>query len=82
MISNIPSLHDDVVIDDREALTIGKRLLEAKKTGYPIIIVVGKKASESVPLFEVIDMGKESTENLTQRQVLEYLRECVKLCGT
>ncbi|XP_042859358.1 probable proline--tRNA ligase, mitochondrial [Penaeus japonicus] len=82
VISNIPSLHDDVVIDDREALTIGKRVLEAKKTGYPIIIVVGKKASESVPLFEVIDMGKESTENLTQRQVLEYLRECVKLCGT
>ncbi|XP_027224345.2 probable proline--tRNA ligase, mitochondrial [Penaeus vannamei] len=82
VISNIPSLQDDVIIDDRETLTIGKRVLEAKKTGYPIIIVVGKKACELVPLFEVIDMIKESTENLTQRQVLEYLREYVKHCST
>lgn len=82
VISNIPSLQDDVIIDDRETWTIGKRVLEAKKTGYPIIIVVGKKACELVPLFEVIDVIKESTENLTQRQVLEYLREYVKHCST
>lgn len=38
-------LRDDVVLDDRTNLTIGKRVLEAKRFGYPIIVVVGPKAA-------------------------------------
>nr|CAD7567633.1 unnamed protein product [Timema californicum] len=47
---------DDVLVDDRSQWTIGRRLFEAKKTGYPFIVVVGKKATEVEPLFEVYDL--------------------------
>lgn len=36
---------DDVIVDDRTGLTIGRRLLEAKRFGYPIVVVAGPKAS-------------------------------------
>lgn len=38
----------DLVIDDRTNLTIGKRLLEARKMGYPFIVVVGEKAASDI----------------------------------
>lgn len=36
---------DDVIVDDRTGLTIGRRLLEAKRFGYPIVVVAGPKAA-------------------------------------
>jgi len=43
----------DVILDDRSSLTVGKKLLEAKRTGYPYIVVVGKKAILDLPMFEL-----------------------------
>ena len=45
---------DDVVVDDRIQMTIGKRLMEAKKLGIPNIIVIGAKAAEAEPKVELI----------------------------
>lgn len=45
---------DDAVVDDRTSMTIGKRLMEAKKLGIPHIIVIGAKAAESVAKVELI----------------------------
>lgn len=53
-IINMPNLNGEVVIDDRLHMTIGKRLYEAKRIGYPHIVIVGKRALESPPQFEVI----------------------------
>lgn len=43
----------DVILDDRSSLTVGKKLLEAKRTGYPYIVVVGKKSILDLPMFEL-----------------------------
>ncbi|XP_016991727.2 probable proline--tRNA ligase, mitochondrial isoform X1 [Drosophila rhopaloa] len=44
----------ELLHDDRKELTIGKRLLEAKRLGHPLIIVVGAKAAhQGSPKLEV-----------------------------
>lgn len=73
-IDSLPNFQDDVITDDRDKLTIGKRVMEAKKTGYPIIIIVGKNACEPMPLFEVIDVINNDTQLLSQTQLLDYLK--------
>lgn len=45
---------NDAVVDDRTGMTIGKRVMEAKKLGIPNIIVVGAKAAVSDPKVELI----------------------------
>ncbi|XP_058453287.1 probable proline--tRNA ligase, mitochondrial [Malaya genurostris] len=60
-VCKIPGLESDVLVDDRNSMTIGRRLMEAKKTGYPIVIVVGTKAaSESNELFEIYNQLQET----------------------
>jgi prolyl-tRNA synthetase len=58
-------------------MTIGKRLFEARKVGYPFIVVIGRKALQPVPEFEVhhILMNKETT--ITEADMIQYLKECV-----
>lgn len=51
----VPQLSEDIIVDDRCSLSIGRRLREARRTGYPLIVVVGKPALESTPRFELID---------------------------
>jgi prolyl-tRNA synthetase len=51
-IYNAINVDDDVVVDDLN-LTIGKRIMEAKKTGYPFVIVVGQMAAKNDPKFEL-----------------------------
>ncbi|XP_045782131.1 probable proline--tRNA ligase, mitochondrial [Maniola jurtina] len=45
--------HADVIVDDRHALTIGKRLMMADRMGYPYIIVCGRSALETPPRYEL-----------------------------
>ncbi|XP_076055064.1 prolyl-tRNA synthetase 2-like protein, mitochondrial isoform X2 [Oratosquilla oratoria] len=68
-------LGDDIIVDDRSTLTIGKRVLEAKNTGYPFVVIVGKKACEAVPQFEVIDNDKEEVQVLTQLETLNFVKK-------
>ena len=42
-LSQCPSVKDEIVIDDRIWMTVGKRLYEATRMGYPFIIVTGKQ---------------------------------------
>ncbi|KAA0185737.1 hypothetical protein HAZT_HAZT006366 [Hyalella azteca] len=51
----VPALRGDVIIDDRDAFTIGNRVYAAKRAGYPLVVVVGKHALRDMPLFELID---------------------------
>ncbi|XP_071536694.1 probable proline--tRNA ligase, mitochondrial isoform X2 [Panulirus ornatus] len=74
-ISCMQGFQNDVIVDDRDKLTIGKRVTEAKKTGYPLIIVVGKRACETVPLFEVIDSRSNKVQVLSHKLLLNYLKE-------
>uniref|UniRef100_A0A034VBT6 Probable proline--tRNA ligase, mitochondrial n=1 Tax=Bactrocera dorsalis TaxID=27457 RepID=A0A034VBT6_BACDO len=53
---------EDVLIDDRSNFTIGKRLLEAKRMGYPIIVVIGSKAANAVPKIELHYISGETMD--------------------
>lgn len=77
-ITKLPRLGSDVVVDDRTSMTIGKRLMDAKKTGYPIVVVIGPKAStENNALFEIHNqmINKQSLLNFS-----ETLTEINRIC--
>lgn len=50
----LPCLRGEVVLDDRTNMTIGKRLKDASRLGYPYVVVIGQAALEETPRFEVI----------------------------
>lgn len=69
-LNNLPRLWNDVLIDDRENLTIGKRLLYAKRTGYPIVLVIGLKATCNPPQFELHDTVDNLQKNVTFEEII------------
>lgn len=73
LLEAIPALHHDIVIDDRTTYTIGKRLMEAKLTGYPYIIVIGKDALKSTPLYELFDLNNEKRYLMPKFSLLQFL---------
>ncbi|XP_067632995.1 probable proline--tRNA ligase, mitochondrial isoform X2 [Eurosta solidaginis] len=44
---------EEVLIDDRNHLTIGKRLLDAKRMGYPIIVIISGKIVDGTARVEL-----------------------------
>uniref|UniRef100_A0A665VFK5 Probable proline--tRNA ligase, mitochondrial n=1 Tax=Echeneis naucrates TaxID=173247 RepID=A0A665VFK5_ECHNA len=54
LVEALPHLRGEVLLDDRTQMTIGKRLKDAGKLGYPYVVVVGESALEETPRFEVI----------------------------
>jgi len=66
---------DDVILDDRSSVTIGKKMLEAKRTGYPYIVVVGKKSVLDVPIFELHDTHRNVKIEATASDILNYFNQ-------
>jgi len=62
----------DVILDDRTNFTIGKRFKFARAIGYPYIIVIGKLATQSIPLFEVHDLNNMTYHELSLEQMNNY----------
>jgi len=62
----------DTIIDDRIDTTIGRRFVDARRTGYPYVIVIGKKAMESSPLFEVHDQNNDKQIDLSLDQLKDF----------
>ncbi|KAK8729675.1 hypothetical protein OTU49_008264 [Cherax quadricarinatus] len=75
VVNSIPGFQNDVIIDDRDSFTIGQRVMEAKKTGYPLVIVVGKGACASIPLFELIDTENGDSQMLSQTLLVNFLKQ-------
>ncbi|PIK58166.1 putative proline--tRNA ligase, mitochondrial [Apostichopus japonicus] len=40
---SLPHLKDDILLDDRKSQTIGRRLKDCRKKGFPFAVIVGKK---------------------------------------
>lgn len=53
-------------------MSIGRRCVDARKTGYPYVVVIGKSAVESTPLFEVHDQNSEKQIDLTIEQLRDF----------
>lgn len=69
----LPHLNGDLVMDDRTQLTIGKRLKDANKLGYPYVVVAGKRVCEDPPVFEVWNQNAGEVLFLTKEGVIELL---------
>lgn len=69
----LPSLRGEVVLDDRTQMTIGKRLKDASRLGYPYVIVVGQAALEETPKYEVICQQTDETMFLSKDGLLDLL---------
>ncbi|XP_016935030.2 probable proline--tRNA ligase, mitochondrial isoform X2 [Drosophila suzukii] len=67
--------HQELLHDDRKELTIGKRLLEAKRLGHPLTIVVGAKAvQQDSPKLEV-HLSKGEKLELDLSEALKLVSE-------
>jgi len=64
---------DDVIVDDREKLTVGKKMREAFKTGYPYIILFGKKCVDLDPKLELHILNTKTVLELRPSEVVEHL---------
>jgi prolyl-tRNA synthetase len=76
-LNSVDCFRNDVIIDNRYNMTIGRRLFEARRIGYPFVVVIGHKALQPVPEFEVhhILMHKEISVN--ESATIQYLKECL-----
>ena len=74
-------LGEDVMLDDRAKLTVGKKLREAKKTGYPFVILFGKKCLDQDPMLELYIMQTGEVVELRPNELLEILSNKFKNNG-
>ena len=72
---------DDVIVDDRSKLTVGKKLREASKTGYPYIILFGKKCVDVDPKLELHLLNSKTVIELRPDEVIEHLRTIKQKMG-
>lgn len=72
---------DDIILDDRRHLTIGKRLMESKRMGYPIIVVIGSKVLQTPPMVELYIDGEGRDVELKEvlREVNAYVASKTQL---
>ncbi|CAH1975649.1 unnamed protein product [Acanthoscelides obtectus] len=75
---SIPQLKDNVLLDDRLSLTIGRRYLDAKRTGYRYIVVINEKSSGEKPTFEMNDTKETDRLYLSQEELIEYVKQNTK----
>uniref|UniRef100_A0A8D9EEX0 proline--tRNA ligase n=1 Tax=Cacopsylla melanoneura TaxID=428564 RepID=A0A8D9EEX0_9HEMI len=72
-LSSVPTLYNDLIIDDRTDLTLGRRIMEAKLMGYPYIVVIGKAAAQTPSLFEIIDLSTDFSQELSMEALYGFL---------
>lgn len=65
---------DDIVVDDRTHMTIGKRFVEAKKLGFPFVIALGKKITENPSLFELYESETKQSEYFELNDLINFLK--------
>lgn len=74
LVTTVPHLQGEVVIDDRTTVSVGKRLYEADRIGYPYVIIVGKQALAAQPLLELQDIYNKTEKFMPQIDIIEQLK--------
>ena len=81
-LSRLPLLRDDVIWDDRDQLTIGQRVREARRSGHPAVLVFGRAAAaaesgpgrpDQSPRAELVTA--EGSQLLTEAELPERLTQ-------
>lgn len=70
-LSQVPGLHGNILVDDRSQLTIGKRMMMAKRMGYPAVVVVGSKCLEDQVEVHLVNEGQQA--NIRPAEVAQHL---------
>ncbi|XP_030062220.1 putative proline--tRNA ligase, mitochondrial [Microcaecilia unicolor] len=70
-----PQLKGDMLLDDRSHFSIGKRLKDAKRLGYPYVIVAGKRVLDTPSQFEVWCQNTGEVVFLSREGVMGLLNE-------
>lgn len=68
-------------MDDRIKLTIGKRIIDARKCGFPFVIVVGKSCLKSNPSLEVHNIYNASCDNIVVENIVIYFKYLLQNCN-
>lgn len=68
---------DDVVVDDRTHMTIGKRFIEAKKLGFPFVIIMGKKITDNPSLYELYESCDKKYNYYELSDLINFLKKNV-----
>jgi len=63
---------NDVLIDDRTDLTLGKRILEAKKLGIPYLLIFGKSVMDCNPTVEVCDVNADIVTHMMEKDLPNF----------
>lgn len=70
---------NDIVVDDRTHMTIGKRFVEAKKLGFPFVVMMGKKITENPSLFELYQSNIKKSEHCELSNLINILKnQCLE----
>ncbi|CAG2175231.1 unnamed protein product, partial [Oppiella nova] len=70
-LSNV--LNEDILVDDRINQTIGRRLAGLETLGIPYTIIGGKRITDEMPKFEVIDNQTKNNYLMTQLECIQFL---------
>ncbi|XP_043266349.1 probable proline--tRNA ligase, mitochondrial [Colletes gigas] len=68
-------LNIDTILDDRTKLTIGSRLIYARQIGFPYVIVVGKRAMQIPPLFEIHNVSDSAYHEIPLESIYNYFND-------
>lgn len=71
----VPNLKNNIILDDRTEWTIGRRLLDCKRTGIRYIIVLNKTACQTPPRYELNDIVKNVKLNLYESDIVSYINK-------
>lgn len=63
------------IIDDRTHITIGRRLIDARITGYPIVVIVGKKSLASQPQIEIYEVYDNITNTMKIESSVAFIKQ-------
>ena len=72
-LSRFAHLQDDVILDDRHQVTIGRRVSSMRALGVPHVIAVGRRSLEQPALYEYIDVYNDTVTYLRDTELVGLL---------
>lgn len=76
-LSQVPGIgSSNILVDDRSQLTIGKRMMMARRMGYPAVVVVGSKCLEDEVEVHLINEQSQQA-NIRPSEVAQHLKVLV-----
>ena len=60
----------DVLLDDRGSITVGKKLREARQSGFPFVVLFGKQSVDGK--VEVYDLSQRREEGQEECRVMSF----------